>query len=87
MLTTSAYDTLSLSMVEGYLAGCKVIAPRLMCFPEYMKEENMYDAFSIRKCLKAFETAEVNGFKNNKLWDNEEVVDNMLLALEGVKAW
>lgn len=87
VLTTSAYDTLSLSMVEGYLAGCKVIAPRLMCFPEYMKEENMYDAFSIRKCIKAFETAEVNGFKNNKLWDNEEVVDNMLLALEGVKAW
>lgn len=82
VLTTSAYDTLSLSMVEGYLAGCKVISPNNMCFPEYMLKENMYDAYSIDHCIEVLHSARF-GVESEELFNNKIVVDKMLRAIIG----
>jgi len=85
VLTTSLYDTLSLSMVEGALAGCRVVAPSMMCFPEYMLETNMYEPFSGKDLLRAMDTAQVGelGFcsDGNRLYDSKVVVWNMIEAM------
>jgi len=85
VLTTSLCDNLPVSMLEAIYVGAVPLAPRSMCFPEFVHADNLYTPYSIDEIVSLVKQKPVRKHRFEQ-YSHEVVLERYVTALESVRS-
>ncbi len=81
VVTTSICDNLPVSLVEAIRLGAVPVAPRSMCFPEFIHSDNLYSPYHLDEIIELVENKPKRVHSISQ-YDKRTVVDNYRNTLQ-----